>query len=322
MDSSSTETKAKQSKTGSKATSKTKTAAGKVKTTEKGGQKVQPKKAQTQASVSKKAFPPPQKKMQPKIGIETLQSQQIQPETSEAKKGEIPELYEFSKVKQQTMYPDFTKTLNFLDDEEVDTLKTKSTAWVKQTTHDLTYGQCGSNYVYRHTKSVKGIVDVHPECVSRAKDPETKAELYLVLIDPSLKSGAMTSSSYRIGGPLSTQRQDPKYPAFLPRVDEMSFGDASHLQTKPVVGPFAVQMEIYSASESDLMPSTAHPSKGDPYVCYRYSGSKKKGIVTIHSDRVKKVSEGLVDYYLVLAEKPNGLKVETQKIRPPFVAVN
>ena len=36
---------------------------------------------------------------------------------------------------------------------------------------------------------------------------------------------------------------------------------------------------------------------------------------------MKKVSETLVDYYLVLAEKPNGLTVESQKIRPPFVAV-
>ena len=205
--------------------------------------------------------------MKPKIGIETLQSQQIQSGTSKEKSGEIPELYAFSKEKQQTMYTDLKKTLNFLDDEEVETLKTKSTAWVKQTTqiaiNDLTYGQCGSNYVYRHTKSVKGIVDIHPERVQRAKDPETKAELYLVLIDPNLKSGEMTSSSYRTGGPLSTQRQDSKYPAFLPRVDEMSFGDASHLQDKLIVGPFAVQMEIYSAPEGDLIPTTAHHSKGE-----------------------------------------------------------
>ena len=322
--------KEKQSKTGSKAASKTKTVAGKAKTTDKSGQKVQPKKAKTQTLASKKAFPPSQKKMQqaglePQVSIETLQSQQIQPETSEAKTGEIPELYEFSKVKQKTMYPDFTKTLNFLDYEEVETLKIKSTAWVKQTTqialNDLTYGNSGGNYCYRHTKSVKGIVDIHPKRVKRVKVPKTKEELYLVIIDPILKSGAMISSSYRIGAPPTTRREEPRYPAFLPRMDEMSFGEASHLQTKPIVGPFAVQMEIYFVPESYLMPTTAHPTKVEPYMFYRYSGSRKKGFVTIHSDRVKKVSEALVDYYLVLAEKPDGLAVETQKIRPPFVAV-
>ena len=101
---------------------------------------MQPKKAQTQTQVVKKAIPPPQKQMQqtglaPQMSIQTLQSQEIHQETSEAKKkGEITELYEFSKVKQETYYPDITKTLNFLDDEQVENLKTKSTAWVKQTT--------------------------------------------------------------------------------------------------------------------------------------------------------------------------------------------
>ena len=100
MDSSSTE---KQSKTGSKAMSKTKTVANKFQTTDKSGQKVQPKKAQTQTPIAKKAFPPPQKSMQqsgltPQMSIQTLQSQQIHPETSqEKKKGGIPEMYEFSK---------------------------------------------------------------------------------------------------------------------------------------------------------------------------------------------------------------------------------
>ena len=67
MDSSSTETKEKQSRTGSKATSKAQTVASKLQTTDKSGQKVQSEKAQTQ-QVSKKAFPPPQKKMQ-KAGL-------------------------------------------------------------------------------------------------------------------------------------------------------------------------------------------------------------------------------------------------------------
>ena len=87
----------------------------------------------------------------------------------------------------------------------------------------------------------------------------------------------------------------------------MSFGEASHLQDKPLVGPFAVQMEIYSVPEYDLMPGTIHPAKGE-----------SKGFVTIHSDTVKKVSETLADYYLVLAEKPDGLPMEKLKIKLPF----
>ena len=54
----------------------------------------------------------------------------------------------------------------------------------------------------------------------------------------------------------------------------MSFDGAYHLLTKPVVGPFAVQMEIYSVPEGDLLPSTAYPTKGKPYIFYRYSGSR------------------------------------------------
>ena len=124
-----------------------------------------------------------------------------------------------------------------------------------------------------------------------------------------MKIGLMPSVSYRAGA-QPTQSELPTYPAFLPRVDEMSFDEASHLQAKPLVGPFAVQMEVYSAPEDSLLPTTAHPAKVKPYSCYRYSGSRKKGFVTIHSDRVKKVSEALVDYYLVLAEKPEGISVE------------
>ena len=114
------------------------------------------------------------------------------------------------------------------------------------------------------------MVYIHPERVQRVTDPKTNEKLYLVIIDPILKSGAMTSVYYRIGAPPPTQREEPKYPAFLTRVDEMSFGEASLLlQTKPIVERFAVHIEIYSAPESDLMPSTAHPPKGEPYTCYR-----------------------------------------------------
>ena len=55
-----------------------------------------------------------------------------------------PELYEYSKVKQNTTYPDFTQTLNFLDSEEVESLKTKPEKLLRQITQipsDLTYGK-------------------------------------------------------------------------------------------------------------------------------------------------------------------------------------
>ena len=195
MDSSSKETKEKQSKTGSKA-----------KATGKSEQKVQQNKSQTS---SKKAAPPPKKQGQPsgltpQMGIQTLQSQQTHLEKSreihtgtsqEKNMGEIPELYEFSKVKQETYYPNYTKTLNFLNDEEVENLKAKSTSWIKQTTqiatNDLTYGKCGGNFCYRHTKSVKGVVDIHPERVKRVKVPTTNETLYLVIVDPVVKIGPM-----------------------------------------------------------------------------------------------------------------------------------
>ena len=69
------------------------------------------------------------------------------------------------------------------------------------------------------------------------------------------------------------------------------------------------------------MQGTTHTPKGGSFTSYRYSGSKRKGFVTIHSDRVKKVSETLIDYFLVLAEKPNGLTVMSQKIPLPFEEV-
>ena len=131
VDSSSTETKGKQSKTGTKASSRTKTDRSKAGTTTKSGsgQKVQPKKAETQMSSSKKAQPPPQKQKQPsgltpKIGVQTLQSQETRPETSQEKKV----------GKSNVGYHDLTHVLNFLNDEEVENLKAKSTAWIKQTT--------------------------------------------------------------------------------------------------------------------------------------------------------------------------------------------
>ena len=85
----------------------------------------------------------------------------------------------------------------------------------------------------------------------------------------------MTSSSYRIGVPLPTQREDPKYQAFLPLVDDMTYDEVSSLQNIPIVGPYAVHMEIYSEPEDSMKPATADPTNGDPYVCYRYSGSRK-----------------------------------------------
>ena len=68
-----------------------------------------------------------------------------------------------------------------------------------------------------------------------------------------------------------------------------------------------------------MVPTTAHPTKQDPYVCYRYSGSRKKVFVTIHNQKVNKVSEGLVDYYLVLVEKPGKIAIEAKRL--PFEEV-
>ena len=214
VDLSSTEKGEKQSKTGTKASSKTKS-----------GQKVQPKKAETQASSSKKAQPPPQKQTQksgltPQMGIQTLQSQETQPETSQVKKVEKPKTY----------YPDFTHILNFLNDEEVENLKAKSTAWIKQTTqialNDLTYGKCGGIFVFRHTKSTKGVVDIHPERVQRVRIPETKESLYLVTIDPMVKSG-LQQRFYGSNTARSAQNEPLPYPEFWKRVDEMVL--AKHL---------------------------------------------------------------------------------------------
>ena len=163
------------------------------------------------------------------------------------------------------------------------------------------------------------MVDIHPDRVKRVKVPETKESLYLVTIDPMVKSGLQ--QRFYGSNTASAQNAPLPYPEFWKRVDEMAFGEASHLAEKPLVGPFAVQMEIYMAPEDSLISATAHPTKGESYQCYRYSGSKKKGYVTIHPDRVKKVSETLVDYFLILAEKPNGVTVMSQRIPMPFEEV-
>ena len=45
----------------------------------------------------------------------------------------------------------------------------------------------------------------------------------------------------------------------------------------------------------------------------------KKGFVTIHHKRVKKVSEGQIDYYLVLIEKPGKMAIVASRL--PFEEV-
>ena len=113
--------------------------------------------------------------------VATLQSQETP--------SSIPELYEYSKVKQNTTYPDFTQTLNFLDNEEVESLKTKPEKLLRQITQipsDLTYGKWDNEYFYRHTKSVKGIVDIHKDRVIRVSDSKTDEKLYLVIVNPVL----------------------------------------------------------------------------------------------------------------------------------------
>lgn len=73
----------------------------------------------------------------------------------------------------------------------------------------------------------------------------------------------MMSASYNlIGRSMSTKTEEPKYPPFLPRVNKMT--EAYQLHIKPVIGPFAVQMEIYSAPIDFMIPTTTHPLKGEP----------------------------------------------------------
>ena len=52
-----------------------------------------------------------------------------------------------------------------------------------------------SNHYYRHVKSIKGIVDIHPDRVKPFSDPKLKEKQYLVIVDPEFKSGMMSNTT-------------------------------------------------------------------------------------------------------------------------------
>ena len=165
-----------------------------------------------------------------------------------------------------------------------------------------------AKHYYRHTKNVHKSVMIHPDRVRKVKYQHTGEDICLVAINTPLMT-MMTSKSYMIGGPLPTP-EEPKYRDLRLRVEEMSFDEAYMLKSTPMIGPFAKQMELFKAPMGTMYQGRNHAPSEEVTDVYLYSGERKKSNVTIHASRVKIVSEGLEDFYLVLAEAKLGDDVE------------